>query len=70
MKPNILYLHCHDAGRYVQPYGHAVRTPHIQALARISRLMTDQNFRDALDNAETAEEMYELIATCEANAQE
>jgi N-sulfoglucosamine sulfohydrolase len=31
--PNILYLHSHDTGRYVQPYGHAVPTPHIQRLA-------------------------------------
>jgi len=32
-KPNILYVHTHDAGRYVQPYGHAVPTPNIQRLA-------------------------------------
>jgi len=31
--PNILYLHSHDTGRYVQPYGHAVPTPNIQRLA-------------------------------------
>jgi N-sulfoglucosamine sulfohydrolase len=31
--PNILYMHSHDTGRYVQPYGHAVRTPRIQQLA-------------------------------------
>ncbi|MBX3015920.1 MAG: sulfatase [Caldilineaceae bacterium] len=31
--PNILYLHSHDTGRYVQPYGYAVPTPHIQRLA-------------------------------------
>jgi arylsulfatase A-like enzyme len=31
--PNILYLHSHDTGRCVQPYGHAVPTPHIQRLA-------------------------------------
>ena len=30
---NILYLHSHDTGRYVQPYGHPVPTPHIQVLA-------------------------------------
>ena len=30
---NVLYLHTHDAGRYVQPYGHAVPTPNIQGLA-------------------------------------
>ena len=31
--PNILYIHSHDTGRYVQPYGHAVLTPNIQRLA-------------------------------------
>jgi N-sulfoglucosamine sulfohydrolase len=31
--PNILYLHSHDTGRWVGPYGHAVRTPNIQRLA-------------------------------------
>lgn len=30
---NILYLHSHDTGRYVQPYGFAVPTPNIQELA-------------------------------------
>lgn len=30
---NILYLHCHDAGRYIQPYGHNVATPNLQKLA-------------------------------------
>jgi arylsulfatase A-like enzyme len=32
-RPNIVYLHSHDTGRYVQPYGHAVPTPSIQRLA-------------------------------------
>lgn len=32
-RPNILYLHSHDTGRYVQPYGHAIPTPNLQALA-------------------------------------
>jgi arylsulfatase A-like enzyme len=31
--PNILYMHSHDTGRYVQPYGHAIPTPNIQWLA-------------------------------------
>ena len=31
--PNILYIHSHDTGRYVQPYGHQVPTPNIQLLA-------------------------------------
>ena len=33
MPPNILYLHSHDTGRYVQPYGHAIPTPNLQWLA-------------------------------------
>jgi mannitol/fructose-specific phosphotransferase system IIA component (Ntr-type) len=36
--------------------------PHIQALARISRLMTIESFRHALDKATTAQEVYEVIA--------
>jgi N-sulfoglucosamine sulfohydrolase len=31
--PNILYIHSHDTGRYVQPYGYAVATPRVQRLA-------------------------------------
>jgi arylsulfatase A-like enzyme len=31
--PNIIYLHSHDTGRYVQPYGFGVPTPNIQRLA-------------------------------------
>ncbi|MDQ3943521.1 MAG: sulfatase-like hydrolase/transferase, partial [Actinomycetota bacterium] len=31
--PNILYVHSHDTGRWVRPYGYAVRTPNIQLLA-------------------------------------
>ena len=32
-KPNVLYLHSHDTGRYIQPYGHAIPTPHLQRFA-------------------------------------
>jgi arylsulfatase A-like enzyme len=31
--PNIVLVHSHDTGRYVQPYGHQVVTPNIQRLA-------------------------------------
>jgi N-sulfoglucosamine sulfohydrolase len=31
--PNILYIHSHDTGKYVQPYGFQVPTPNIQLLA-------------------------------------
>jgi N-sulfoglucosamine sulfohydrolase len=30
---NVVYLHSHDTGRYVQPYGYPVPTPNIQHLA-------------------------------------
>jgi N-sulfoglucosamine sulfohydrolase len=33
LPPNIVYMHSHDTGRYVQPYGHPVPTPNIQRLA-------------------------------------
>src|SRR3954454_25189122 len=32
-RPNIVYLHSHDTGRHIQPYGHQVPTPNIQRLA-------------------------------------
>ena len=31
--PNIVYLHSHDTGRYVQPYGLGVETPNIQCFS-------------------------------------
>lgn len=31
--PNIIYIHSHDTGRYIQPYGHAIPTPNYQRLA-------------------------------------
>ena len=32
-RPNIIYMHSHDTGRYTQPYGYGIATPHIQRLA-------------------------------------
>jgi N-sulfoglucosamine sulfohydrolase len=32
-RPNILYLHSHDTGRFIQPYGEQVLMPNVQALA-------------------------------------
>ena len=46
--PNILYIHSHDTGRYIQPYGHAVPTPNLQKLASGGVL-----FRHACDAAPT-----------------
>lgn len=35
MKPlNIIYIHSHDTGRYVEPYGYSVDTPNMQQLAQ------------------------------------
>ncbi|MCZ7647249.1 MAG: sulfatase [Planctomycetota bacterium] len=31
--PNIVYMHSHDTGRYIQPYGYALPTPRMQRLA-------------------------------------
>ncbi len=35
---NIVYLHSHDTGRFVQPYGYAVETPRLQRFAEESVL--------------------------------
>ena len=40
--------------------------PHIQALAGISRMLTDVELRGALKRAETAEDLYRMIAEHEA----
>lgn len=40
--------------------------PHIQALAKISRLMLDEQFKDALEKASSAEEAYELLSAKES----
>src|SRR5262245_5628650 len=47
-RPNILYIHSHDSGRYLQPYGHAVPTPNLQRLANEGVL-----FRQAFNAAPT-----------------
>jgi len=39
--------------------------PHIQALARISRLMLDEQFRQQLEKAVSAEEAFELLSNKE-----
>jgi len=40
--------------------------PHIQALAKISRLMLDEQFKDALEKASSADEAYELLSAKES----
>jgi N-sulfoglucosamine sulfohydrolase len=32
-RPNILYIHSHDTGRQIEPYGRSVPTPNLQTLA-------------------------------------
>jgi len=34
MKYNILYIHSHDTGRYIEPYGHLIPTPNLKRLAK------------------------------------
>jgi mannitol/fructose-specific phosphotransferase system IIA component (Ntr-type) len=40
--------------------------PHIQALAKISRLMNIEDFRGAVARAATADELFQAIARCES----
>lgn len=47
-KPNILFMHSHNTGTFVEPYGHAVPTPHLQRLAEEGVL-----FRKAFATAPT-----------------
>jgi N-sulfoglucosamine sulfohydrolase len=47
-RPNVLYIHSHDTGRYLQPYGHAVPAPNLQRLAEGGVL-----FRKAFNAAPT-----------------
>lgn len=35
-RPNIIYFHTHDTGRYIEPYGAPIRTPRLQAFAEES----------------------------------
>ncbi len=37
-RPNILFLHAHNTGRFIEPYGHAVPTPNLMQLARSGTL--------------------------------
>ena len=61
MKPlDIVYLHSHDTGRYVQPYGYAVPTPSIQELAEQGLL-----FRSAFCAAPTCSPSRAALLTGE-----
>lgn len=47
-RPHVLYLHSHDTGRYIQPFGCALRSPNLQRLAE-----TGVTFRQAFCAAPT-----------------
>ncbi|MDA0709329.1 MAG: sulfatase-like hydrolase/transferase, partial [bacterium] len=47
-RPNILFMHSHNTGIFVAPYGHAVPTPNLQRLAEEGVL-----FRRAFSTAPT-----------------
>lgn len=57
---NVIYLHSHDTGRMVQPYGYAVRTPHLQQLAETGVL-----FRQAFCAAPTCSPSRAALLTGE-----
>lgn len=60
-RPNIIYIHSHDTGRYVQPYGHAIPTPHLQRLAEEGVL-----FRRAFSAAPTCSPSRAALLTGQA----
>ena len=59
MKPlNILYLHCHDLGRYCEPFGYAIPSPNLQRLAEEGVL-----FRQAYASAPTCSASRSALVT-------
>ena len=61
MHLNIVYLNSHDTGQYLQPYGHAVTTPHLQSLAEQGVL-----FRNAFCAAPTCSPSRAALLTGQA----
>jgi N-sulfoglucosamine sulfohydrolase len=57
-RPNIVYIHSHDSGRFLSPYGHAVGTPTLMKLATEGVL-----FRQAFSGAPTCSPSRACIAT-------
>ena len=60
-RPNIIYIHSHDSGRFLSPYGHAAATPAIHKLASEGIL-----FRHAFSSAPTCSPSRASIATGES----
>jgi arylsulfatase A-like enzyme len=61
MQPNIVYIHSHDTGRHIQPYGYAVATPHLQRLAEAGVL-----FRNAFAAAPSCSPSRAALLTGQA----
>lgn len=60
-RPNIIYLHSHDTGRYISPYGYALPTPNLQRLAEDGVL-----FRQAFSAAPTCSPSRAALLTGQA----
>jgi arylsulfatase A-like enzyme len=56
--PNIVYIHSHDSGRYLQPFGYAIPTPNLQKLAGSGIL-----FRKAFSAAPTCSPSRSALLT-------
>lgn len=59
-RPNIVYIHAHDTGRYIQPYGFPVSTPRLQGLAEQGTV-----FRQAFSAAPTCSPSRAALLTGE-----
>ena len=57
-RPNILYIHSHDSGRYLSPYGRGSSTPMLLKLAKEGVL-----FRNAFSGAPTCSPSRAALAT-------
>ncbi len=57
-RPNIVYIHSHDSGRYFQPYGQLAPTPHLARLAQEGTL-----FRKAFSAAPTCSPSRSALLT-------
>lgn len=55
---NVLYIHSHDTGRYIQPYGHGIPTPQLMSLAQKGTL-----FRHAFSAAPTCSASRSALLT-------
>src|SRR6476660_8683988 len=60
-RPNLVYIHSHDTGRFVSPYGYAIATPNLQKLAESGVL-----FRKAFCAAPTCSPSRAALLTGQA----